>query len=191
MQDMEEKACAKGSLFNLTKEFLSENSGPEAVEKVTNQMSIEDKNIISQQIFSMSWYPEETYVNFLIAIDKVFGKGNYKLCHDVGYYTAIKATARFYKIFSHSEDPSFVTRNGGVFWSKIHNNGRLEPTITDQNSATIRIIDKASPHKAFCHSVIGYWKGLLESGGAKDVSIRESKCVCRKAGFCEFVGIWK
>ena len=188
---MEKKACAKGSLFNITKEFLYENFGPDAVKKVTDQMSAKDKKIISQQIFSMSWYPEETYVNFLIALDKVFGKRNYNLCNDVGRYTATKAIQKFYKIFSRSEDPSFVTMNGGVFWSKVHNNGRLEPAITDKNSATIRIVDKASPHRAFCHSVLGYWQGLLESGGAKEVSIHESKCVCRKADFCEFVGTWK
>lgn len=188
---MNEKDCVKGHHIVFARQYLTETFGPEAFKETITQMDTPEQNSLSKIITSVSWIPEEVYVKFLVAADKLFGKGDFDLCRQIGYYLGKKTVPTLYKFFIKFGDPSFAIRRSTQFWQQLHNNGRLEIISGGPSSVTARLIDKTFPHKAFCASLIGYCQGILELSGAKNISIHEIQCASEGASHCEYVGNWE
>jgi predicted hydrocarbon binding protein len=188
---MLEKHCVKGHHIVLAKKYLINRFGPQAFEKIITQINPPEREILSKIITSVSWIPEDVYITFLVTADKIFGKGDFELCRQIGYYLGKETVPRLYKFFIKFGDPSFAIRRSTQFWKQLHNNGRLEIIPSGPTAVTARLIDKAFPHKAFCASLIGYCQGVLELSGAKNISIDEIQCASEGASHCEYVGKWE
>jgi hypothetical protein len=69
----------------------------------------------------------------------------------------------------------------------------LETEITGERSCVIRYRYEpgASPTRAICESLCGFWSRTLELAGASGVKCAHPKCVANKAAFCEFVFEWE
>ena len=52
------------------------------------QMEPGDKKVLTNVIFGASWIPEITDTNLLALAERTFGKGDYELCRQIGYYNA-------------------------------------------------------------------------------------------------------
>ena len=185
------KGNAKGSLINITKEYLIESFGTNAIDRVAEVMLPKNSEIIRRTIYTMSWIPEETFIDLLIAADKIFGKGNYAIPHKIGYYLAKKGIPKLYKIFIQLGNPLFVIKNGPRFWRQLHDNGELKIAKVEPNRVYVHIIDKVAPHKSFCQTLAGYIEGIFELSGAKEFRVTENKCTCEGASLCEYVITWK
>lgn len=181
----------KGQSFNILKKFVAERCGDQALVKVFQHLEAGDRELISTVILDISWQPEQSFLNFLNTVDKVLGRGDYALCRKIGIYSAKESVSKFYKIFIRFGDPGFVIEHAGNFWSQIHNHGRLEVRKSSPVSALATVYDFKIPHKAFCHYLEGYFQGVLEMSGAKNILITEIKCVCDGDDCCEFAGEWR
>jgi len=181
----------KGSSVNLTKQFLTENFGPEAVKKIVAEMKTPNKEIFLRTIFPMEWLPEIEMIHFLIQANKIFSKKDYDLSRQIGYYIAKKGIPIFYTVFIRNKDLNDVLKSAPRFWRQIHDNGHLEVVNAGPKSATVRIINKVFPHKAFCETMIGYFQAISEMIGLRGVSIKEIQCAAEGGRFCEYAINWK
>ncbi len=180
----------KGNQIILAKKFFTQRFGSDALDKILNAMSENNKTIIKKAISSANWEPEEAYIEFLSAADKVFGCGDNSIPFDCGYYLAKEGIPKIYKIFIRFGDPLFVIQRADRFWSQVHSTGRLSVTHTGPNAVIGRLEDKAYPHKAFCASLLGYFKGILELCGIKEGTFKELHCAAQGHGFCEYAITW-
>lgn len=180
----------KGNIYNLTKEYLVQRFGADALEKIRPQLKPEDYALISKQLIAGLWESEITYNNFLTAADKTFGKGDFLLCYDIGHNSALQGIPKIYKIFIRFGDPAFVIKRASNFWSQVHSHGRLEANIMSEHTAIAIVHDYQEPNKSFCYSLMGYIVGVLELSGAKNVQIKETKCRLEGASCCEFLAHW-
>lgn len=181
----------KGNQVIFAKGYLTEKFGPDAFDKVIEQLDPQSREILTRPILHVGWIPEECFVKFLISIDNLFGKGNYELCYQIGYYLGEISIPQFYRMFLKFGDPLFLVQRAPHLWKQLHNNGRLEVIKVNSHSVIARLIDKAYPHKAFCFYAMGFSKKGLELTGAKHVTIEEVKCVNSGAEFCEFSVSWQ
>lgn len=180
----------KGNIYNLTKEYLIQRFGVEALEKIKPHLTVEDYALISRPFIAGIWESEITYNNFLAAADKTFGKGDFHLCYDIGYNSALQGIPKIYKIFIRFGDPAFVIKRASNFWSQVHNHGRFNAKLITDHAAVATIYDYQCPNKTFCYSLMGYMVGVLELSGAKNVQIKESQCCLEDASCCEFIAQW-
>ena len=185
------KGNVKGSLVNMTKQFLTDSFGPDAIDKIAREIGEENAKKILQPIFTFSWLPDKLFVDLLVAADKVYGKGDYTIAERIGYSISKEGVPKLYKVFIEVGNPFFVLKNAPRFWNQLHDNGRLEVTHTATSTATVHIVDKKYPHKAFCRCMIGYIRGVLELSEVKDIQVKETKCNCDNELFCEYVLNWK
>ncbi|MCP4652994.1 MAG: hypothetical protein GY858_06395 [Candidatus Omnitrophica bacterium] len=185
------QACIKGNQFLLVKAHITTVFGNDAFNNVLEQMPQHCAASFKKMINSSSWVPEEAFVELLATADKVLGKGDYKLCEELGSILAKVGIPKFYKIFIQFGNPSFVIQRAPRFWKQLHNTGRLEVIATAKTSVIGRLVDKSHPHKAFCASLIGYFKATLELCGATNISVEELECVCNGNSCCEFAASWK
>lgn len=180
----------KGQNVKQAKEYLLKTFGQEAIAKVLEVLLPEDQEAMGKD-YTNFWEPELSYVHFLEAIEKVFGKGDYSVSFQSGYYSAHKGIPKFFKLFIRFGDPLFVIKRAAAIWGVVHNHGAFEVNGLSAKSAVARLIDYRTPSRAFCASLRGYCTAVLEISGARKVSIVEKQCVCDGGGYCEFDASWE
>lgn len=180
----------KGQNVKQVKEYLLKTFGQEAITKVLEVLSPEDRAAMGKAYTSF-WEPELSFVHFLEATEKVFGKGDYSVVFQSGYYSANEGIPKFFKLFIRLGDPLFVIKRSAAIWGLTHNHGTLEVERLSAKSAIAHLVDYQTPSRAFCASLRGYCTAVLEISGAKNVSVVEKQCVCDGAGYCEFEASWE
>ncbi len=192
---MAQEQCIKGANFKTVTKYLVEKFGPDAPQKVIEQMSAEDRKLFAGSIFDGSWLPEKTFADFIYSADRIFGKGDFSLCFDMGVYNAKKSIPKLYWLFIRFGSPGFVVNSAPNFWQQTHNSGSLVIAEKTSNSFILHLKDfylkHARRNPAFCHGLQGYFTGVLELSGAKDVRMYELQCGALGAPYCIFRGEWK
>ena len=173
------------------REYIIKKFGPDALDKIYQQMKPQDKEIASKHVSGTLWYPERVAVNFLAAAEKVFGRGDYELCRQIGYDVAKMTIPKFYQVFIRLGEPKFILKNAERLWKQTHNHARFESAPTGPKSSVGRVIDFAFPHKAYCATMEGYTQAVLEMSGCKNVSTRRTKCVVDGDDCCEIESSWE
>ena len=181
----------KGNQVILAKKYFTQRFGVEAVKNVIAGMSEVNRPVLEKTLMSGAWESEEAYGEFIGRADALLGSGNYEAARACGYYMAKEGAPITYKIFFRVGDPAFVIERAGRFWHQVHNNGELTITKTGKTSVIGRLTGKAFPSKAFCASLAGYFHGILELCGAKDIRVQETQCCATGAKTCEFDTSWK
>jgi hypothetical protein len=182
--------CIKGNQINLSKQYLTETFPPEVYSKLFDSLDEETRIRLTTPIFALSWKPEKLFIDLITTADKILGKGDYQLCHDIGRYIAQQSVSTIYKIFIRINTPTFVIKRAPTFWRQLHNHGSLEVTQSSRDHATILLHDEVSHSKAFCRGLIGFFERILELCGAKNISITV-RCQPNKNNYCEFNGRWE
>lgn len=104
------EALIKGNQIKLAKQFLTEKYGLSVIDKVVSKMETGDGAIIFRPTLDMSWEPLKPFVLFLATADKVFGKGDYEVCRQIGIYQAKESVSKFYQIFIKMGNPFFCNK---------------------------------------------------------------------------------
>ncbi|MFA5116688.1 MAG: DUF2378 family protein [Candidatus Omnitrophota bacterium] len=171
--------------------YISDNFGEGGLVKVVDSLEPQDRDILRSKLHPMNWYPVKTYSAFMAAADKIFGKGDYNLCFNIGKYSAEDIFSGLYKVFLELGNPHFVIRRGHIAWRTIIDSGELEIEQTGDKFVKVRITGFEEPDKAFCWKVSGYFGKVLEMSGAKNVRVNEGKCACDGGPYCEYDIQWE
>lgn len=171
--------------------YVRDNYGEGGWTKITDSLDDEDRNIIRGNINPMTWYPLKVFTNFIETTDKIFGKGNYEVCLNIGRFNAQDTFTGLYKVFLELGNPHFVIRRGHIAWRTIVDTGELEVEQAGDKYVKAKIINFSEPHKAFCWKVAGYFDKVLEMSGARNVQVKETKCALEGSDFCEYEIQWE
>ncbi len=181
----------KGQSIIQMKEYLEKSFGPAAIEKVAAKLNEADRMVFSKTMSASFWESEKSFIAMLCAIEEIFGGKDFKKCEEIGYYSASQAVPSFYKKFIPSWSLEFVIKRTPVFWSLIHNHGSLEVAMDGKQSCVGHLFGYQTPHKSFCHYLIGYFKGVLELLKVEKAIVKEIKCLCEGDPYCEFAATWE
>jgi len=191
---MADGQCVKAGDIKATLSFLSEKFGPDAPKKVIEQLSPEDRILLSKPILASSWLPEKTYSDLLFQADKIFGKGDYSLCFDIGIYSARFNVPKLYQVFIRMGNPGVLLSSTATFWRQMHNGGNLIIAEKTSNSATVYLKDfydrTRMGNPAFCYAMRGFITEIFKMTG-NDGHMEEVQCAALGAPYCIFKGEWK
>ena len=149
--------------------------------------------MLKNTIYDSAWLPERVYADLSYATDKVFGRGDYSLCFDIGKYNALNCVPKLYSLFIRMGSPAFVLKSASTFWRQTHSSGSLVIHEVTSNAAIIHLNDYYRGNHnnpAFCHGLRGYMSGVLELSGAKGVRMEEVQCGAHGASHCVFKCVW-
>ena len=191
---MADVQCVKGGDVKSTLNYLIEKFGPDAPKKVIEQLSQEDRMLFTKPLLTSSWLPEKAFSDLLASADKIFGKGDYSLCYDIGRYNAHNTVPKLYSVFIRMGNPGIVLNSAAIFWRQIHNSGKLIVVEKTSNSAVAHLKDFYYPPRvgnpAFCYAMQGFVTEVFEMTGAKG-KLYETQCAALGAPYCIFKGEWK
>ena len=191
---MADVQCVKGGDVKSTLNYLIEKFGPDAPKKVIEQLSQEDRMLFTKPLLTSSWLPEKAFSDLLASADKIFGKGDYSLCYDIGRYNAHNTVPKLYSVFIRMGNPGIVLRSAAIFWRQIHSSGNLIVVEKTSNSAVAHLTDFYHPPRlgnpAFCYAMRGFITEVFEMTGATG-RMDEVQCGALGAPYCIFKGEWK
>ncbi len=182
----------KGSSIKAIKQFIVKNAGKEVYDKIIAGIPEEYRSVIeSSTILASGWYPMKPYVEFLKSIGATMGKDKKHLYREIGAYIIDYGYNFFYKIFYKLGSPEFILKNSKYLWSSYFKPSRLDVVATTSTSAILRVYEEPLPDKVLCESIAGGMEQSARLSGAKNISIRETKCAVTGDPYCEYQATWE
>ncbi|MDD4907938.1 MAG: hypothetical protein PHJ00_02645 [Candidatus Omnitrophica bacterium] len=181
----------RGASIIAAVKFIREKYQDEGLARVLDSLEAQDRQIAGGSLNPMSFYPARVFINFSVAADKIFGAGDYEICRQIGYFEAGDTFTGLYKIFLDIANPYFVISRAGLAWKMVHDAGELKIEQAGDKYVKGTITDFPDYHKSFCVDLAGYFTKVLELCGAKNVSIKETKCRCQGDDCCEYEVKWE
>jgi len=180
----------RGMALGAAVKYIKQTYGEEGFKKVVEAMEAGDREVMAGNLNPVNLYPIKAYTSFLDTADKLLGKGDYELCRQVGIFEAGETFSGLYKVFLEIGNPHFVIKKAGLAWRTLHDAGDLEIEQTGDKFVRGKITNFPDAHKAFCADLLGYFAKVLEMSGAKNLRVKETKCLCSGDEYCEFEVNW-
>ncbi|MBU1355420.1 MAG: hypothetical protein KJ620_02530 [Candidatus Edwardsbacteria bacterium] len=180
----------KGMIIAARKEFVNENFGQGAWEKVMDGLSQEDRQLIGESILSSQWYPFEIGDHIDKAIVKVLGKGDNLVFEQLGAKSAQKSLAKEHRTFLAPGNPQAFMKKTGSIYKFYYDTGYREYQATGPNSGVITTHEAKTFSVPDCLTVIGWYKEALKMCGARDIKMIEVECRATGGTVCRYKVEW-
>jgi hypothetical protein len=176
----------RGSALLTRVAFVKERYGDEGWKRLFALLKPETRQVLSGRVESRSWHPFDAFVDLNVRADALFGKGDSRLCYEMGVYGADRNMNTIYKVFLQLGSVSFIMGKAAALWSEHYDSGRLVSTSDQRKSHSLRIEGFAQPSCAHCFSVMGWAARCVELTGATLEQQQRTKCRNWRDDACEF-----
>ena len=181
----------KGFILHSRKEFVIENFGVEAWEKVVQQLPEEDQQVYKGFILTSNWYDFEIGKRLDEAIVQILGKGSAKEFEDIGKKSAQRHLTGIHASFIEEGNPQAFLKKADTIYEYYYDTGYREYEQSGPNSGILTTYDAETFSIPDCLTVIGWYKEALKMCGAKKVTITESACRAGGDDFCQYIVEWE
>jgi hypothetical protein len=182
-------ANVKGSALATRVTWVSLNHGQAGLERLCAQVSPELAEAVRAGIAVARWYPFEQFVELVRAIDRLFGKGDGTLTHELGRYGADAALTTIYRLFFRVGTVRWVMARAARLWHLHYDAGKLE-LHEHPDAIDLRIEDFPTPDCTHCQSVRGWAERSIELSGGEKVSTEMVGCRRQGADVCCIRAKW-
>jgi hypothetical protein len=180
----------KGFAIRGVLKYVKEKQSAKPGEVIAN-LPAELAAAFKHPIVTSSWYPYPVFSTLLRQVDRQFGKGDLKLCIDLGDFAARQDIAGIFKMMLSVLDPDTLLRRSTVFWAKYSDTGKIGPLPAAPHRYAIRLDGFRDMDEAHCYLMIGWMTRLGLYSKATTVDMKHTFCVNRGADFCQWEGTWK
>jgi uncharacterized protein (TIGR02265 family) len=180
----------KGLVIQARKEFVDDNFGKGAWEKVLEALPPEDRDMLKDLILTAKWYPFELGERLDRAIVNVLGDGKEKFFEDIGAKSAQRSLVKVHKSFLTPGDPQAFLKKADVIYKFYYDTGRREYTQTGPSSGVMTTYDAKTFSVPDCLTVVGWHKEALRMCGARNVEMVEEECRAKGGACCRYRVKW-
>jgi hypothetical protein len=186
-------AEVKGILLTAWMDFLRNRYGQSTVAETVEALAPEERLLLSSPFLPSSWYPYKTLHALRKVTRPLAGRTEENLSAEIGSFMAEYVFTGVYHSLLVKDPIKQVTKFSWIKDFFFREARTLETEMTGERSCIVRYRYEsgASPTRAICESLIGFWSRTLELAGASGVRCTHPKCVANKAAFCEFVFDWE
>jgi hypothetical protein len=179
----------KGSAFRARMQYVEER-GAEAAARLLAELDDETRPLARAGFLVNGWYPYAAFIEINRAIDKLFGKGDFALCRELGRYGCDVNLTTLYRVFFRLGSVAFILRRAAAAWRVNYDDGHLNVIEQGEGFVRFRLVGVPEPHRAHCLSVLGWITRAVELSGGKVQDVQET---CRASGQpeCEMAIRWK
>jgi hypothetical protein len=180
---------ANGTVFASMRLFTERNFGDKAVERCLATLSKPDRDLLAAAV-PVGWYPVSSVFRFLRAVDTVCGKGDLKLCHEIGRFSADWQLNSFHKLFLRFKSPAWLFDKGARLFNQYYNAGRFAVAPPEPGRMSGQLHDFIAD-EAFCARELGWIERAVELTGGKGVTLSEPRCRIKGDPYCEYVAVFR
>lgn len=184
-------ANIKGTGFLGFQSLLLKKFGAAAEEKVKAQLSEEDRTLLfGKKILPIGWVDYGAYTRYMIAADRLFGKGDKELIVTMNREIANTDTRGLYRIFFMVLTTKAIFTKAGQLWRLYYDKGSLTVTSEKSNQCEFNIVGIPDIPHHHEYANYGYFGELGRLTGAKNIKIMHPKCQARGDEVCRFNFYW-
>ncbi len=180
----------KGLVIQNRKEFVEECFGPEAWQRVLDNLPPADQELVGDLVLAARWYPFEIGERIDKAIVNVLGGGKEQVFEDIGAKSAQRSLLKVHRSFLTRGDPQAFMKKIEIMYKFYYDIGRREYTPTGPTSGVMTTFDAETYSTADCLTVIGFHKEALRLCGAKKVDAVEEECRAKGGSCCRYRFTW-
>lgn len=184
-------AHIKGTAWIGMNEYFQKLGGPEGIRKVMDSLSEADRAVLSKPILPVTWVDYQAYMNYVLAADRILGKGDFETAKAAALHNARKGLNGPYKIFISIATPKFVV--GGVlrFWRQYFDRGTMQAHWQGERNGRLEITDfpDIPLHHEICNTP--HMEEALRICGCKNVRFVHTRCIARGDASCIFEASWE
>jgi hypothetical protein len=180
----------KGVAWKQSTEYLVKIGGPDVVARIIKTMGPEDQAILSKTILPITWLDYGAFIRFMLAADKLLGKGDYQIVRDASIYNAQKDFQGIYRIFFSLTSFKFVVTSMQKFYSQYNDPGKTSVTWDSDHSGDFTVMDY--PDIPLHHELdqLPYMEECGRIAGCKNIKGTHPKCIARGDDRCIYRFIW-
>lgn len=182
---------SKGFTLRSALAFVEARWGASGRERLLAALAPELREILSRTILSSSWYPFRHQVTLYETIDRIFGRGDFALCHEIGRFTSEHELTTIHKLFLKVASLELWMKSAGMMWGVYYSAGRLSATEFGPGSGVLTVAEFNPVSSAFCEDFAGWLERTAEMSGKKDVAVRHAACVLTGAPACRYEATWQ
>ncbi len=180
----------KGIILQARKDFVDDNFGPDAWQKVVASLPEGDRGMVGDLILAAKWYPFELGERLDRAIVNVLGDGKEKIFEVIGAKSAQRSLLKVHKSFLTKGDPQAFLAKAETIYKAYYDTGRREYTPTGPNSGFLTTYDAKTFSGPDCLTVVGWYREALELCGARNVEVVEEECRAKGGSVCRYRVKW-
>lgn len=184
-------ANVKGSALSSRVLWVQLGHGNAGMERLRAQVSPDLRYTLAEGVNKAKWYPFEQFIELNEAIDRLFGKGDLGLIHELGRYGADANLTTIYRLFFKVGTTHWILGRAVRLWSAHYDSGYLEVLTRGPKTAVLRIRGFATPHKVHCMAVQGWAERSVELSGGLNVKTEEPLCRTRGDEYCQLEATWE
>jgi uncharacterized protein (TIGR02265 family) len=177
--------------FEGVEKYIRDTYGEEGFQKVLAALEAQDRDVVMSKDQTLPWYPARAFINLIRAVDKIYGKGDYALCREIGEFSANDSFTGIYRVFIQFANPRFIINRAALVWRMVYDTGNAEVSYVEDKVITFKIKDFDSPDKALCKEIEGYLETAIGLSGARNVQVSETHCRCSGGEYCEYEIRWQ
>jgi predicted hydrocarbon binding protein len=182
----------KGVLLNGWAALLKERYGDETINRAILNLSTEDQAQVARVFLDSSWYPYDTLYALRKLTRIMATPTDADLSFEIGEFMAQRAFNGVYHSLL-AKDPVKQVQKFSWISEFFFRETRQLKTDVEGKSCIVRYSyeKQATPTRAICHSMLGFWKKTLEMSGATDVECAHTECVTTGSATCVFKFTWQ
>jgi len=157
--------------------WLREHHGEQGVDELRAALSPTGRYVLNGEIDRRGWYNFPLYVEYIVKLDKLFGRGDNTLNAEMGRWACHLATPSLYSVFIRLGSVAWVLGRASKLWGEHFTAGSLVVESSKEECyARLKILDFPAPHLAHTHGVLGFSIGCIELSGQEHVRGRVVSC---------------
>jgi len=180
-------AHVKGVVLKARLDYVEKYFGEAGCSRLIASLSPEGRAALEHGVLTSSWYLVSLSVEMLVAIDRLFGKGDLDLCRVMGNHSARVGLSSVYESFGKQRDAHFANRMTPIMWKQYYDAGEMQAENVGEGKAFIRIRDFPESHRALCLGILGWLETANEIWGVQGAQVKEAKCRALGDPLCEFI----
>lgn len=180
----------KGAVLASRKRFVSDELGPEALERILLSLPSEHRDVLSGILLPAAWYPIETQICFDEAIVEIMGGAGERALWNLGRSSASDNLERFHSAMTRGKTPLTFLQQTPAIYRLYYGSGTREFEASGETSGAIITRDAQDASWADCVTVMGWHERALEIVGATSVKIVHPVCRAKGGDVCRYEVSW-
>jgi hypothetical protein len=186
-------AAVRGSAFIEPVRHVKAALGVEGLQRIARDAGPEVSAALSVPLRKIGWYPYATFVDFLRAIDRAMGKGDFAYGHTLGVAAGKRDLGTVFRIYAALASPERLIRGCAKVWEGYYRDaGTMRATSWTPESTVLVIEGFPEMHPIHCRLMEGWMIATMENiGYLVQPGSRETQCVSRGGTCHEFTATWR
>lgn len=181
----------KGLHIKNFQDFVRKRFGEEGFQKLLAQLDPADRVFLSQEAIIGTWIDAQLWWRLLFALDKILGRGDFKLLRECKANDARVSLGGIYKLFIRLTNPEVVINAFPILWPRYYDTGKVKVLKVENHHAEIRISDFPDFPLHHEEEIHGFCGEALMMAGAKNVIFTHTTCIAKGDPHCTFLVDWR